>query len=108
MKYLLDYFIEVIMPAVHRKGDGGTGHGCWPPRNNVGGSGNVLCNSIGVHRQGDGWATHCCPGPSCHAGTLAAGSSSVKANSRQLGRISDPVSCGSAAANGSGNVFAGG
>jgi uncharacterized Zn-binding protein involved in type VI secretion len=50
---------------------------------------------------------HCCGIP-CHGGSLAAGSSSVNSNSKQLGRISDPVSCGSAAANGSGNVFAGG
>lgn len=95
------------MPAVHRKGDSCTGHGCFPPRSNAQGSPNVFCNSIPVHRQGDSWNVHCCGIP-CHGGSLAAGSSSVNSNSRQLGRISDPVSCGSAAANGSGNVFAGG
>ena len=95
------------MPAVHRKGDICTGHGCFPPRPNAQGSPNVFCNSIPVHRQGDGWTQHCCGIP-CHGGSLAAGSSSVNSNSKQLGRISDPVSCGSAAANGSGNVFAGG
>ena len=95
------------MPAVHRKGDICTGHGCFSPRPNAQGSPNVFCNSIPVHRQGDSWNVHCCGIP-CHGGSLAAGSSSVNSNSKQLGRISDPVSCGSAAANGSGNVFAGG
>lgn len=95
------------MPAVHRKGDTGTGHGCWPPRPNIAGSGNVFCNSIPVHRQGDGWATHCC-GIACHSSNMAAGSSTVYANSKQLARIGDPVACGSAAAKGSGNTFAGG
>ena len=95
------------MPAVHRKGDICTGHGCFPPRPNAQGSPNVFCNSIPVHRQGDSWNVHCCGIP-CHGGSLAAGSSSVNSNSKQLGSISDPVSCGSAAANGSGNVFAGG
>ena len=95
------------MPAVHRKGDSCTGHGCFPPRPNIAGSENVFCNSIPVHRQGDGWAVHCCGIP-CHASTMAAGSSTVYANSKQLARIGDPVACGSAAANGSGNTFAGG
>lgn len=95
------------MPAVHRKGDSGTGHGCFPPRTNNQGSSDVFCNGIPVHRQGDSWNVHCCGIP-CHGGSLAAGSSTVFANNKDLGRIGDPVSCGSAAANGSGNVFAGG
>jgi len=95
------------MPAVHRKGDSGTGHGCFPPRTNNQGSSDVFCNGIPVHRQGDSWNVHCCGIP-CHGGNLASGSSTVFANNKDLGRIGDPVSCGSAAANGSGNVFAGG
>jgi uncharacterized Zn-binding protein involved in type VI secretion len=95
------------MPAVHRKGDTGTGHGCYPPRPNIDGSSNVYCNSIPVHRQSDGWSVHCC-GPSCHASNLSSGSSTVYANSLQLARIGDPVACGSVTAKGSGNVFAGG
>ena len=95
------------MPAVHRKGDSCTGHGCFPPRPNNQGSSDVFCNSIPVHRQGDSWNVHCCGIP-CHGGSLAAGSSTVFANNKDLGRIGDPVSCGSATANGSGNVFAGG
>ncbi len=95
------------MPAVHRKGDSCTGHGCFPPRTNNQGSSDVFCNGIPVHRQGDSWNVHCCGIP-CHGGSLAAGSSTVFANNKDLGRIGDPVSCGSAAASGSGNVFAGG
>lgn len=95
------------MPAVARLGDTCSGHGCFPPRANVAGSPNVYVNGIAVHRQGDGWATHCC-GSSCHASALSAGSSTVYSNGLQLARIGDPVACGSAVAEGSGNVFAGG
>lgn len=95
------------MPAVTRLGDNCTGHGCWPPRPSVSASPNVFVNGIPVHRQGDAWATHCC-GPACHAGVLAAGSSTVYVNGKQCGRIADPVNCGSNVAEGSPNVFAGG
>ena len=95
------------MPAVTRKGDICTGHGCFPPRPSVEGSGNVFVNGIPVHRQGDRWSVHCCD-KSCHDGSLSSGSSSVYANGKQVGRIGDPVSCGSAVAEGSDNVFAGG
>lgn len=95
------------MPPVHRLGDIGTGHGCWPPRPNNQASPNVFCNDIPVHRQSDSWAVHCC-GPVCHSSNLAAGSSTVFANGLQLARIGDPVACGSNAATGSGDTFAGG
>lgn len=93
------------MPAVTRLGDNCTGHGCWPPRPSTSASPNVFVNSIKVHRQGDSWATHCC-GPACHASNLASGSSTVFVNGKQIGRIGDPVVCGSVVAVGSGNVFA--
>ena len=96
------------MPAIHRKGDQGGGHGCWPPRPNIQGSSNVFCNGIAVHTQGMAWSFHCCPKQGCHGGVLAGGSSSVYANNKQLGRRGDPVSCGSIAIGGSSNVFAGG
>lgn len=96
------------MPAVSRQGDGCTGHGNFPPRASTGGSSNVYVNGIPAHRQGDSWAVHCNPSPSCHAGSLASGSSTVYVNGRQLGRIGDPVDCGSAVAAGSPDVFAGG
>lgn len=95
------------MPAVTRLGDQCTGHGCFPPRVNNQASSDVFINGIGAHRMGDGWVVHCC-GPSCHSSNLAAGSSSVYVNGKQLARIGDPVACGSAVAEGSSNVFAGG
>lgn len=96
------------MPAVARKGDLCSGHGCWPPRPSTGGSSDVFANGIPVHRSGDGWAAHTCPSiPNTHAGSLTGGSSRVFANGKPLGRIGDAVSCGSAAAMGSTDVFAG-
>tara|TARA_B100000941_G_C28499792_1_gene553333 strand:- start:2230 stop:2520 length:291 start_codon:yes stop_codon:yes gene_type:complete len=95
------------MPAVTRKGDNCTGHGCFPPRSNIAGSSNVFVNNIAVHRQGDGWSVHCCPPPVCHGSVLKSGSSTVYINGKQCGRVGDPVACGSAVASGSGNVFAG-
>jgi uncharacterized Zn-binding protein involved in type VI secretion len=95
------------MPAVARLGDIGTGHGCFPSRANDEASGNVFVNGIGAHRQGDHWTSHCC-GSSCHDSALAAGSATVFVNSRQFGRIGDPVACGSAVSSGSPTVFAGG
>jgi uncharacterized Zn-binding protein involved in type VI secretion len=102
--------IGVGMPAVHRKGDACTGHGCFPPRKNIQASSNVIVNSKGWHRRGDKWASHCC-GDSCHCDPpckLAMGSSNVYVNSKNAGRIGDPVSCGSAAGTGSPTVFCGG
>lgn len=96
------------MPAVSRLGDTCTGHGAWPPRPSTGASANVFVDGIAAHRQGDAWASHCNPTPSCHASVLAAGSASVFANGKQLARIGDPVACGSAVAQGSPTVFAGG
>ena len=96
------------MPQVHRKGDIGTGHGCWPSRPNIQGSPNVFTNKIPTHRQGDKWAAHCCPGAGCHNSVLAKGSSTVFINGKQCARKGDPVACGSKAKTHSPNVFAGG
>jgi len=95
------------MPGASRLGDICTGHSCFPPRSNSTASSNVFVNGIGWHRRGDGWVTHCC-GKSCHGGSLIGSSSSVFINGRGAGRIGDSVSCGSAVASGSINVFAGG
>lgn len=95
------------MPAITRLGDHCTGHDCWPPRPNNSASPNVYVNGIPLHRQGDSWASHCC-GVACHPGITSAGSSTVYANGMQVCRIGDPVDCGSASAQGSWDVFAGG
>jgi len=94
--------------AVTRKGDMGSGHGCWPPRQSTGGSPNVFVNGISVHREGDTWASHTCPTiPETHDSVLKSGSSTVYVNGKQIGRIGDPVACGSSVATGSSNVFSG-
>lgn len=93
------------MPPVVRLGDSDSGHGCFPARPTNSASSDVFTNSIATHRQGDSLEVHCCP-PPCHAGTTAAGSPNVFINSKQCARIGDPVDCGSALAQGSGNVFA--
>jgi uncharacterized Zn-binding protein involved in type VI secretion len=94
------------MPAVTRLGDLCTGHGCWPARPNDQGSPNVFCNGIAVHRKTDHWETHCCK--SCHDSVLAEGSPTVFVNGLPLGRIGDPVACGSSVATGSPDVFSDG
>lgn len=96
------------MPAATRKGDVCTGHGGFPPRVNDQGSSNVFINGIPAHRQGDHWVTHCDSSPSCHDSVAGQGSSSVFVNGKPLMRIGDPIECGSAVAQGSPNVFAGG
>jgi len=99
------------MPGVARLGDICTGHDCFPPRPNIGASGNVFANGIGVHRQGDPWDFHTCTDPKTPHGThdsvLAGGSPTVFVNGKSIGRIGDDVACGGAVATGSGNVFAG-
>lgn len=95
------------MPAIARIGDNCTGHGCYPPRICLAGSGNVFINGLPGHRQGDAWATHGCGDCTPHPGTLAGCSSTVSVNGKGLGRVGDAISCGSTVAAGSGNVFAG-
>ena len=98
------------MPAVCRaeSTDSCTGHGCYPPRKNTSGSGDVYVNSKECHRQGDGWQPHGCGVCTPHGGNTSAGSGTVYVNGKQIGRIGDPISCGSSIASGSSDVFAGG
>tara|TARA_B100000989_G_scaffold286819_1_gene255854 strand:+ start:6851 stop:7126 length:276 start_codon:yes stop_codon:yes gene_type:complete len=91
------------MPAVTRLGDLCTGHGPCPPRPSNSASSTVFANGIPVHRLGDSWSIHC-----LHGSVLAAGSSTVFSETKNLGRIGDPVACGSKVMQGSGTVFAGG
>jgi uncharacterized Zn-binding protein involved in type VI secretion len=94
------------MPAVARLGDVCTGHGCFSSRPNDTASNDVFADNKPVHRQGDHWVTHCC-GPACHDSVLAQGSSTVYVNGKQMGRIGDPVACGSTIQTGASTVFAG-
>jgi uncharacterized Zn-binding protein involved in type VI secretion len=96
------------MPAVTRIGDADVAHCSGMVR--AAGSGNVFVNNIPVSRQGDVNTVHLLPGSPCpaHAAPIAAGSSSVFANFKGVGRIGDGLSGCTAVAAGSPNVFAGG
>lgn len=94
------------MPAISRLGDECTGHGCFPPRVNDEASNNVFVNGIGVHREGDHWVVHTC-GDKSHDGIASKGSSTVFVNGKPAMRVGDLISCGSAVAEGSSNVFIG-
>lgn len=93
------------MPGIVRKGDIGSGHGCFPPRPNIEGSPDVWADNIQVHRQGDVWGPHTCNG-STHTSVLASGSSNVFANNKPVGRLNDPIACGSTCVVASSDVFA--
>lgn len=86
------------MPPVTRKGDLCTGHGCWPPRPSTEGEERFTIGGRPVHLQGQEWAAHTCK--TTHAGTLASGSSRFTVAGRGIGRVGDPVSCGSQVAQG--------
>ena len=92
---------------VHRLGDIGTGHGCWPPRPVITGSPNVKVNNISVARIGDSYPPHCCCSiPESHGAVQAVGSPTVKANGIPISRIGDSISCGGSALGCSSNVKA--
>lgn len=89
------------MPSVTLKGHQCTGHGCWPPRPSVQGEPRFTVRGIPVHLQGHAWAAHTCPPiPETHASVLASGSVRFTVGGKQLGRIGDPVACGSLVAEG--------
>ena len=97
------------MPPAHRAlVDVCTGHGCFPSRKTTAGSPNVFINAKPAHRVGDPYQTHGCGVCTPHGGVGAAGSGSVFTNGIPQRRVGDAVSCGGAAASGSGDVFVGG
>lgn len=96
------------MPAVTRLGDICSGHGCFPSRPSVSASPDVFAEGIAVHREGDSWELHGCAVCAPHGGVLSSGSGTVFVNGKQIGRIGDPISCGSSVATGASTVFAGG
>lgn len=93
------------MPEVCRLGDICTGHGDWPPRPNVEGDDYLMINGLPVHCEGHRWAVHCNTQPQCHDSVLAAGSSFLEVNGRRVGRVGDPVACGSVVATGDGYLI---
>ena len=84
-------------------------------------SGNVIVGTKGVHRQGDvrffhiklvaPYTPELIDNPGAYAGGvlpwLKSGSFSVFANSKQIGRVGDPVVCGSVVATGDPTVLVG-
>lgn len=94
------------MPGVTRKGDPLDGHGCFPPHEIVGGSGDVFVNGKPVARKDDMSDHHKC-GPDRHDGSMDGGGS-VFANGKVMQKVGDPVTCDSTQSAGSGNVFIGG
>lgn len=89
-----------------RLGDICTGHGCFPSRNCITASTDVIINRRGAHRVGDQWSVHRCSDDS-HGGTTITGSNKVLVNGMPLARVGDVVSCGSSVMTGSDNVVAG-
>lgn len=89
------------MPAITLQGHMCTGHGCWPPRANNEGDPRLTVGGRPVHVQGHAWAAHTCPAiPETHASVLAAGSARLTIGGRGVGRVGDPVACGSTVAEG--------
>ena len=89
------------MPLITLKVISCTGHGCWPPRPSTQGSGLFDVEGVPVHLQGHAWAPHTCPSiPETHASVLSSGSSLFDAEGLQVGRVGDPVACGSVVAQG--------
>ena len=95
------------MPAITRLGEIASGHGCYPTHPAIQASTNVFVEGIAPVRQGDMYAPHACS-PDVHVGALAVGSATVFVNGQQVGRLGDPVSCGSTVMQAAATVFAGG
>jgi uncharacterized Zn-binding protein involved in type VI secretion len=96
------------MAAATRIDDVCTGHGCFPPRKALYGSEDVFIQNRGAVRktEEDLWETHCCT-IVCHDAVAVEGSTTVFINNKAAVRIGDMLSCGSASAEGSPNVFFG-
>ena len=92
------------MPAVTRLGDNCTGHGCFPSRPSIEGSSTVKVDGKPVVCVDHAYDSHCCGIP-CHGGRLSDGSPTVKIDGKKVGRIGDPIDCGSSVLEGSSTVY---
>ena len=88
------------MKPVTLLGHNCTGHGCFPSRASSQGEPRFTVKGIPVHLQGHSWVPHGCADCPPHGGALAAGAPRFTVLGLQLGRIGDPVSCGSSVAQG--------
>jgi uncharacterized Zn-binding protein involved in type VI secretion len=94
------------MPAAARKGDTGSGHGCFPPTPAITASADVFIDGIPALRQGDAIAPHACPNTPPHPRSVSAGSATVYVNGRPLARTGDAIGCGGSVSAGSPTVTA--
>lgn len=98
------------MPAQAFLGSKSTGHGCFPPTTLVSGcSSNVFINGKPAAVVGAEFVAHTC-GTQTHpssARRIVSGSGKVFINGKPAARIGDPIACGDAVGQGSGNVFTG-
>lgn len=94
------------MPKITRITDCCTGHDACPPRPLNTASDDVIVNGLGAGRaQKDTYALHGCTDHSPHSAIISSGSPNVFINSKEAGRVGDPVSCGSRVRDGSDNVI---
>ena len=83
------------MPPVTRKGDNCTGHDACPPRPSIEGEPTVTVSGREMMRVGHGYDLHGCPAHAPHGAVLADGAPHASLTGKPIGRIDDPVSCGS-------------
>lgn len=93
------------MPQASRKGDTGSGHGCFPPSSAISASPDVYHDGINALRKGDAVAPHGCKDCPPHGRSVSGGSPTVFINGRAAARIGDGIDCGGSMAAGSGTVF---
>lgn len=94
------------MPAVVRMDDTSTGDPCGaPPRPTPEACQISIVNNKGIHCVGHAWVGHACPGAPPHVAVLTSGSPDTFAEGKAVGRVGDPISCGSSAATGSPDTF---
>ena len=96
------------MPALSRRGDIASGHGCFPPTPTITASPNVYANGIHALRKGDAVAPHGCGNCPPHGRSVSGGSGSVFINGKAAARKGDGIGCGGAMSGASGDVYAGG
>jgi uncharacterized Zn-binding protein involved in type VI secretion len=95
------------MAKASRKGDIGSGHGCFTPSPSMEGSEDVFINGMPAMRVGDAFIAHGCNTCSPHNRKAAKGSASVNINGKPAVRVGDGIDCGGSLQTGSGNVFIG-
>lgn len=92
------------MPAIARKGDTASGHGCFPSSDITSASPDVEVDGIPVARVGDTLAEHGCASCPPHGRVVAAGSPTVFINGLPAARVGDAIDCGGTISVGSGTV----